>query len=123
MYIYTMYNVYVYMGTKTELSGPSSILNLRIPVGILEKVDRFNEEQEYDNRTKAINVLLLIATYCIDKLDKVQDDSFVREIKHQMEEGDIYKYIQSLNSTQLKVLVHVVEEATKKRFGKLMELK
>lgn len=109
--------------TKTELSGPSVIINLRIPVGILEKVDRFNDIQGYENRTKAIHILLLVATYCIDKLDKVQDDSFVREIKQQIEEGDIYKYVQSLNSTQLKVLVHVVEEAAKKKFGKLMELK
>lgn len=123
MYIYTVYSIHIYMTMKSELSGPCSMLNLRVPVGILEKVDRFDESQGYDNRTKAINVLLLVATYAIDKLDKIQDDSFVREIKQQMEEGDIYKYIQSLNSTQLKVLVHVVEEATKKRFGKLMELK
>jgi metal-responsive CopG/Arc/MetJ family transcriptional regulator len=107
----------------SQNNGAFSIINVRLPVSTLQKVDEFDQNQGYENRTKAINVLLLIATYCIENLDKVKDDGFVKEIKHQIDEGDIYKFVQSLNSTQLKVLMHVVEEATKRRFGKIMELK
>lgn len=98
-----------------SVSTPDTVFYHRIPVDLYSKIVGFINEKNYTSRTKAINDLLTIALIVVTNIKKIQDPEMVSEIRAQLHEGGLVKYVQSLNPHQLEVVWSIVDTEMKDR--------
>lgn len=94
---------------------PDTVLYHRLPPELYNRIIDFMNKRNYTVRTKAINDLLSVALIIIENLHKIEDPELVSELRAQIHEGDLVRYVQSLNPHQLEVLWSMVNSEVKQR--------
>jgi hypothetical protein len=87
----------------------------RIPLGLLVRIENFEKEYRFKNRTDAINKLLEIALKIVEHKEILKDEHLKQEITNQLREGGLVDYFTKLSNKEIEILHSIVRNEFESR--------